>query len=102
KLGNRSVNLPERCDDPTCDKTGKLHHHEWFSFRADMKYLVGAGSTHPNGNHYQTVRDGKPIPVPDWVCDFIERHSIDCDLAPACNGKKPEQSIPVSENFDFD
>src|ERR1035441_4436444 len=41
-LGNRSVNLPDG--------------GEWFSFRADNKYLVGAGSLHPNGNYYQNAR----------------------------------------------
>lgn len=81
-LGNRSVNLP--------DGTG-----EWFSFRADRKYLVGAGSVHPNGNHYAAVRNIEPVPIPDWLCDFIEKHSTATKHAPT-------GSIPVSDAFDFD
>jgi hypothetical protein len=55
-LGNRSVNLPEG--------------GEWFSFRAGNKYLVGAGSLHPNGNYYQNARDPlkslKSRELADW------------------------------------
>ena len=47
---------------------------ELWSFRADNKYLVAAGSTHPNGNLYELVRDCEPIPVPDWVVDYITSH----------------------------
>ncbi len=82
KLGNRSANL--------------LGGEEWFSFRADNKYLVGAGSLHPSGNYYRAVVDVDPIPVPEWVCDWIEKHS---------QPPKPKPStgaIPVSEDFDFD
>src|SRR5579859_4446123 len=93
KLGNRSVNLTEACDDPTCEKAGKKHHHEWFSFRGNNKYLVGAGSTHPNGKLYTTARDVEPIPVPDWVCEFIEKHSIGEESLPAVNSERPEDSV---------
>jgi len=79
-IGNRSANL---------------EGHEWFSFRADNLYLVGAGSRHPNGNLYKTVADVEPIPVPDWVCDFVERHST----APA---PKPTGTLSVDEDFNFD
>ena len=44
---------------------------ELWSFRADNKYLVAAGSTHPNGNLYRFVRNCEPIPVPDWAVDYI-------------------------------
>lgn len=47
---------------------------ELWSFRADNKYLVAAGSTHPNGNLYELVRDCEPILVPDWVVDYISSH----------------------------
>jgi putative DNA primase/helicase len=80
KIGNRSANL---------------NGHEWFSFRADNLYLVGAGSLHPNGNLYETVKDVEPLPVPDWVCEFVERHST----APA---PKPTGTLSVDEEFDFD
>ena len=82
RLGNRSASLPD----------GK----EWFSFRAHNKYLVGAGSLHPNGSQYRTVADAEPVPVPGWVCDWIERHS---------QPPKPDRcegAHPVSEDFDFD
>lgn len=49
---------------------------EWFSFRADRRYIVGAGSIHPNGNTYNVVNDIKPQPIPDWVCDFIDKYTI--------------------------
>ena len=106
KLGNRSVNLAASC---TCDKEANRpclrqdckvwtphHHHEWFSFRADNKYLVGAGSIHPNGVQYSTVRDVAPIPIPDWLCDWIEKNST----APA--PKRLKGALPVSDEFDFD
>lgn len=47
---------------------------ELWSFRADNKYLVAAGSTHPNGRLYELVRDCEPIPVPEWVVDYIVSH----------------------------
>lgn len=81
-LGNRSVNLSDG--------------NEWFSFRGSNKYLVGAGSLHPSGNYYKTVADVDPTPVPDWVCDFVEKHS---------EVPKPKQTsgaADVSEDFDFD
>jgi Bifunctional DNA primase/polymerase, N-terminal len=68
---------------------------EWFSFRADNLYLVGAGSIHPNGNLYETMRDIEPIPVPDWVCDFVEMHA-------EVPKPKHDGSLSVSEDFDFD
>jgi hypothetical protein len=81
-LGNRSVNLPDG--------------GEWFSFRADNKYLVGAGSLHPNGNYYQTYREIEPVPMPDWLCDFVEKHS-----APS-KPKACDNSVQVADDFDFD
>jgi len=81
-LGNRSVNLPEG--------------GEWFSFRAGNKYLVGAGSLHPNGNYYQTARDIEPIPMPDWLCDFVEKHSR------PSKPKTCDDAVAVDDEFDFD
>src|ERR1035437_7452231 len=80
-LGNRSVNLPEG--------------GEWFSFRAGNKYLAGAGSIHPNGNYYQNARDIEPILMPDWLCDYVEKHSTSA---------KPEacdNAVKVADDFDF-
>jgi len=81
-LGNRSVNLPEG--------------GEWFSFRANNKYLVGAGSLHPNGNYYQNARDIEPILIPEWLCDFVEKHSTPAKPV-AC-----DTTVEVSDDFDFD
>jgi hypothetical protein len=81
ELGNRKANRDGR---------------EWFSFRADNLYLVGAGSVHPNGNFYKTVRDVEPTPVPDWICDFVEKH------AEVPKPKSIADAISVSEDFDFD
>jgi len=60
-LGNRSANL----DDG----------HEWFSFRADRRYVVGPGSIHPNGNLYTVLADGAPTSIPEWVCEWVGKHS---------------------------
>src|ERR1035441_3384894 len=81
-VGNRSANLPDG--------------GEWFSFRADRKYLVGGGSTHPNGSIYQTVRDIEPISIPAWLCDFIEKHST------PSNPPTFDEALKVSDDFDFD
>ena len=79
-LGNRQAN-----------KDG----HEWYSFRADRRYVVGAGSIHPNGNLY-TVHDNAAIaPVPDWICDWIERHSV------SDKTRRPSGSVHVHEDFDL-
>ena len=81
-IGNRSVNLPDG--------------HEWFSFRAETKYLVGAGSIHPNGTVYKTLLDVAPIEIPDWVCDWIELNST------KSKPKGCDNTSSVSDEFDFD
>jgi hypothetical protein len=63
----RSIELGNR------DAKGSDRHELW-SFRADNRYLVAAGSTHPNGSLYRLVRDCEPVPVPDWVVDYIASH----------------------------
>jgi putative DNA primase/helicase len=105
KLGNRAANLKavctcaekenRPCRQSDCNDFTAHHHHEWFSFRADNMYLVGAGSLHPNGNLYKTIKDVAPIPIPDWVCDFVAKHTS----APA---PKPKGGLSVDDNFDFD
>ena len=102
-IGNRSRNLDEPC---TCDKIEKSnkpcnckvggfhHHHEWFSFRANNKYLVGAGSLHPNGNYYKAYNDIEPITIPEWVCDFIDKYTVG---KPTNTG-----SGNLCDDFDFD
>ena len=69
---------------------------EWFSFRADRKYLVSAPSVHPNGNRYAVHEkyDIEPQPIPDWLVKAI----AELTEAP----KKPHGAIEVHEDFDFD
>lgn len=87
-LSNRSANLPD----------GK----EWFSFRARNKYLVGAGSLHPSGARYLTLKDVDPVPVPDWVCDFVERHSKPPKTKASERKRSASGSVRVYRDFDFD
>jgi len=83
-LGYRSANLPEG--------------GEWFSFRQHNQYVVGPGSIHPNGKPYKVAIGGDidPIPVPDWVCDFVDRHTTPFGVA------RPDNRVPVEDDFDFD
>jgi hypothetical protein len=107
-LGNRSANLKEACvckeqDNRTCmvhgcGAGGPHHHHEWFSFRADRKYLVGAGSKHPNGKFYKNFRSIEPIPIPNWVVDYVSFNTPE----PAKPVARPTDVSSVSEDFDFD
>ena len=94
-IGNRSVNLTNVCEDPKCEKAGQAHRHEWFSFRQNNRYVVGPGSIHPNGNEYGVARDVTPLPCPEWVCDFVEKHSVG-------KAQETKDARPVSEDFDFD
>lgn len=94
-LGNHSVNLPEFCSDPDCEKAARPHHHEWFSFRQDNRYVVGPGSIHPNGNEYGVGRDEDPIPCPDWICDFVERHATTFSTT-------TREQRQLVDDFDFD
>jgi hypothetical protein len=97
-VGNRSVNRPDPCCDPACEKAeaGKDHYHEWFSFRQHNKYVVGPGSIHPNGNEYTVAREMTPISCPDWICDFVEK--LSAPERPASS----EGRVSVCEDFDFD
>jgi hypothetical protein len=83
-IGNRNANLAG----------GK----EWFSFRANNRYVLGPGSIHDTtGNLYGIAngRDIMPIPMPDWVCSWIEKYTV--------SEKKMMGDLPpVSEDFDFD
>ena len=106
-LGNRSVNLPEPCicneqnKSCHCGRTaGPHHHHEWFSFRGKYKYLVGAGSLHPDTHKlYETKLDVAPLEFPGWLADYVEKHSVPEDDS---SDKKPAGSRGVSDDFDFD
>jgi hypothetical protein len=114
-IGNRSVNLIEPCVNTECEQamrhmavapycpyvpcglraTTPHHHHEWFSVRAHNKYLVGAGSTHPNGRLYETAWDVEPTVAPHWVMDFIEKHSVP-------EPKPPKDARSVREGWELE
>jgi hypothetical protein len=79
-LGNRQAKKPEG--------------GEWFSFRQNRMYVVGPGSVHPNGNEYGVARDVPPIPLPDWLADWVEKHSSPNAV--------PKEARPVDDDFDFD
>jgi RecA-family ATPase len=108
-VGNRSKNLDEpcfvlpcgdrehRCKNHNCEINTPHHHHEWFSFRAANMYVLGSGSVHPNGKPYETVKDRAPIPVPDWVLDFVEKHT-----QPSKPKHRKKDALQVSDDFDFD
>jgi hypothetical protein len=81
-LGNRSANRNGR---------------EWFSLRMHNRYVLGPGSIHPEtGNEYLVQSDIRPTDFPDWLCDWIEKHTV--SESAAFGGDLPE----VSEDFDFD
>jgi len=96
ELGNCSALLPDFCHDEACEKADRVHKHEWYSFRSDWMYVVGPGSTHPNGNKYTVASDVAPLPIPDWLVDWIREHKT-----------KTKKSIgedypPVADDFDFE
>jgi hypothetical protein len=95
-LGNCSALLPDFCNDKSCEKADRVHKHEWFSFRSDWMYVVGPGSTHPNGNLYTVVSDVEPIPIPDWLVDWIREHKTETK-------KSTGNDYPrVADDFDFE
>lgn len=81
-LGNRQACLPDG--------------REWFSFRADRKFLVGAGSLHPNGRLYEVVRDNPPLEMPDWLAAWVEENSKSEHVP------KKGETQSVADDFDFD
>lgn len=108
-LGNRSALQAEPCAcenearviAPHCGLFGckeqeRHHHHEWFSFRTHNKYVVAAGSTHPNGRLYMLASPTDPIPCPDWVTKFVAANSM------VPKPKSPKGAKPVVDEFDFD
>jgi hypothetical protein len=86
KLGNRQAKKP--------DGQG-----EWFSFRADNRYVVGPNSVHPKGTLYETARDEEIIPFPDWLCDWIEKHT---QSAQSSVVSAAVDATVVSDDFDLD
>jgi energy-coupling factor transporter ATP-binding protein EcfA2 len=93
----RDLLFPGHCGEVGCTETAKHHHHEWFSFRAANKYIVSAGSTHPNGNKYALMVNTEPIRCPTWVTDYVVKHTLKQKAATL-----PKDPITVSDEFDFD
>jgi hypothetical protein len=53
---------------------GNYAGYEWFSFRADGRYVVAPPSVHPDsGNPYTVELDAEPVPVPDWLVAKIAK-----------------------------
>jgi hypothetical protein len=69
--------------------------HEWFSFRADDRYVVAPPSIHPNGNRYSVVNDSPIIPMPSWVVEWIKKHT-------AQTVKQSRGAVQVHDDFDLD
>lgn len=77
-----------------CD--GSTNGHEWFSFRADNRYIVAPPSIHPDsGKPYTCELDIAPVPIPDWLVDAIAKNGVrERDFASGLRR--------VDDDFDFD
>lgn len=72
---------------------------ELFSFRADDYYIVGAGSTHPDGFVYEPVNSRASIvPIPAPLVEWIEKNSDETKAAKAPKGEGPT----AHEDWDAD
>jgi len=68
---------------------------EWFSMRANTKYVVAPGSIHPEtSKEYIILNNALPAEAPDWVLDFVEKNTI--------KAAKSKDTVQVTDNFDFD
>lgn len=77
------------------NRSAVANGEEWFSMRADTKYVVAPGSIHPEtSKEYIILNDALPTEAPDWVLDFVERNTI--------KPTKSKDTVPVTDNFDFD
>lgn len=65
-----------------------------FDFQQGRKYVVGPGSALTDGRTYNVLDDSPIVPIPDWLCDWIEKNS---DRPRELTGDAPE----LDENFDF-
>jgi hypothetical protein len=77
------------------NRSAVANGEEWFSMRADTKYVVAPGSIHPEtSKEYIILNDALPVEAPDWVLDFVETNTI--------KPSKSKDTVPVTDNFDFD
>jgi hypothetical protein len=64
---------------------------ELFSLRADDYYIVGAGSTHPDGFVYEPVNPKASIvPIPAPLVSWIEKNSVSPKAAKVLGGDGPK------------
>jgi hypothetical protein len=83
-LGNRNAKNPEG--------------GEFFSLRQHNRYVVGPGSTHPNGNMYTVAQNpGCIADFPDWLEGWIASYS-EPEKAKAKGKAEPK----LHDDFDFD
>jgi len=66
-----------------------------FDLQSVDKYVVGPGSTLGDGKTYEIIDDSPIADFPDWLAEWIERHS---DIVKEHGGK----GAPVHPDFDFD
>jgi Bifunctional DNA primase/polymerase, N-terminal len=56
---------------------GGRNGSEWFSFRADGRYVVAPPSIHPDTKlEYECVVDTEPVPIPDWLVAKIAKEGV--------------------------
>ena len=56
---------------------GNCNGAEWFSFRADGRYVVAPPSIHPDTKlEYECVVDTEPTPIPDWLVAKIAKEGV--------------------------
>ncbi|MGB2664923.1 MAG: bifunctional DNA primase/polymerase, partial [Candidatus Acidiferrum sp.] len=68
--------------------------HEWFSFRADGRYVVAPPSIHPDSKREYTCElDVVPAPIPDWLVAKIAKEGVS-------ERKFSEGLRETSEDFD--
>jgi hypothetical protein len=71
RLGNRELNLKDDNGRDVVDSRGKKTR--LFDFQQNNKYVVEAGSIHPDGYLYRIVNNVSRVPIPDWFCEWMER-----------------------------
>lgn len=74
RLGNRELNLRDENGRDVVDARGKKTR--LFDFQQNNKYVVEAGSVHPDGYLYRIVNNVSRVPIPDWFCQWMERVTV--------------------------
>jgi DNA polymerase III delta prime subunit len=74
RLGNRELNLKDERGVDVKDAKGKKIR--LFDFQQNNKYVVEAGSVHPDGYLYRIVNNVARVPIPDWFCEWMESVTV--------------------------